>query len=58
MPSNGGEFPSPRAGHSATKIDEKHFCVFGGGDLTTVFNDTFLYNIDTNNWIKIKPVGE
>lgn len=58
MPSVGGEFPSPRAGHSATKIDDKYFCVFGGGDLTTVFNDTFLFNVENNNWIKIKPVGE
>ena len=57
MPCVSGEFPSPRAGHSATKIDEKYFCIFAGGDLRTVFNDTFLFDVEHNNWIKIKPVG-
>ena len=57
LPSVGGEFPTPRAGHSCTKLDEKYFCVFGGGDLKTVFDDTFIFDIDSSMWIRVKPVG-
>ncbi len=54
LPSVSGEIPAPRAGHTTTKIDESHFCVFGGGVPNMVFNDIYLFNILNNNWIKVK----
>ena len=58
LPSVSGEPPTKRAAHTATKIDEKYFCVFAGGDLMTVLNDTHLFNVENNTWIQIKPAGE
>lgn len=51
LPSVSGEPPAKRAAHTATKIDEKFFCIFAGGDLMTVHNDTHLFNIENNTWI-------
>lgn len=49
--------PAPRAGHSATRIDESHFCVIGGGDSNNVYNDIYLCNIERHCWIKVHAAG-
>jgi N-acetylneuraminic acid mutarotase len=49
----GQEPPGPRAGHTATKIDDSHFCVIGGGQERTVFSDIYLFNVDKISWIRV-----
>ena len=59
LPSVSGQPPpAPRAGHTATKIDQSHFCLIGGGEPTTVFMDVHLFNVDLNTWITINPAGQ
>lgn len=58
LPSFSGEVPALRAGHTATKVGDSHFCVVGGGVQDYVFNDIFLFNIIKNHWIKVKPAGQ
>jgi N-acetylneuraminic acid mutarotase len=57
LPSVSGEAPAPRAGHTATKIDENHFCVIGGGQPTVVFNDIYLFNLANNTWVRVTAAG-
>lgn len=58
MPAVSGEGPPPpRAGHTATKIDDSNFCIIGGGEPTTVFNDIYVFNIDRHTWIKVNAAG-
>jgi len=54
---SGKEPPAPRASHTATKIDESHFCLIGGGEPTSVFNDVYLFNIESNTWIRVNAAG-
>jgi hypothetical protein len=54
---SGQEPPAPRASHTATKIDESHFCLIGGGEPTSVFNDVYLFNIESNTWIRVNAAG-
>jgi N-acetylneuraminic acid mutarotase len=58
LPSVSGESPAPRAGHTATRIDDSHFCIIGGGTPSNVFNDVYLFDISNNNWIKVKAAGQ
>ena len=53
-----GDIPTPRASHSANQISENQFCIFGGGDTRTGYNDVFLYNTKTYEWHKITTAGE
>lgn len=55
---SGQEPPAPRASHTATKIDESHFCLIGGGEPTSVFNDVYLFNIESNTWIRVNAAGQ
>ena len=54
---SGEQPPAPRAGHSATRIDDSHFCVIGGGEPRTVFNDIYLFNIDRHAWVRVSAAG-
>jgi hypothetical protein len=58
LPSVSGQPPpAPRAGHTATRIDNSHFCVIGGGEPNIVFNDIYLFNIEKNTWIRVNAAG-
>jgi len=54
--------PSPRGGHSATRVG-RFIIIFGGhiySDKTTGFNylnDTYILDIDQNKWIKPHTQG-
>jgi len=57
LPEISGVPPTPRASHTATKIDDTHFCVIGGGEPSNVFNDFYLFDIEKTNWIRINTAG-
>eukprot|EP00118_Oscarella_pearsei_P024378 m.305361 g.305361 ORF g.305361 m.305361 type:complete len:645 (+) comp40859_c0_seq6:2504-4438(+) len=48
-----GKTPSPRIGHSFTAIDKNRAVLIGGWDPYTVFDDSFLFNIDSKEWEEI-----
>ena len=41
-----------------SKLDEEKFCIFGGSDMQTIFNDVFIFSTKLMSWTKIKTSGQ
>eukprot|EP00698_Gefionella_okellyi_P011549 TRINITY_DN304_c0_g1_i1.p1 TRINITY_DN304_c0_g1~~TRINITY_DN304_c0_g1_i1.p1 ORF type:complete len:493 (+),score=148.34 TRINITY_DN304_c0_g1_i1:636-2114(+) len=49
-PTVSGTAPTPRAGHSAVCVGETNLLVFGGGDISHVDNQLFVFDTEMLEW--------
>eukprot|EP00466_Bigelowiella_natans_P007050 jgi/Bigna1/130222/aug1.10_g4930 len=58
---NKGTCPRGRAGHTACEVydkdNEPHLLVFGGKNLATYLNDSYLYSLPRNTWTRLRTMS-
>jgi len=53
MPVRENNAPSPRIGHSCVKLNDTAMLIYGGNDLFTTFDTTYIFDIGTRVWTQI-----
>lgn len=52
---HGDTLPLPRAGHASCVVEngkESNLLIFGGGDGEKIYNDTYIYSIESGTWTR------